>query len=67
MDNALLRQQWNLPDIVENIKECRKLLTPENLFTNANIGKGNIRQEREPTAEDMIRMMMKNKNKKLQR
>lgn len=64
VDHALLRQQWTVPDIANNVVKCRKLLTPEKLFTNANIGgEGMVRTRREHTTEDLLKIMRKKKMK----
>ena len=64
VDHALLRQQWTVPDIANNVVKCRKLLTPEKLFTNANIGgEGMVRTHREHTTEDLLKIMRKKKMK----
>ena len=63
LHHALLRQQWNLNDILVNIAQCKKLLTPRKLFTNMTVTpqKDIVEDSEDQGAEQMIRNMLKNK------
>ena len=63
LQHALLRQQWTLNDILNNIAQCKKLLTPRKLFTNMTVTpqKDLAEDSEDQGAEQMIRNMLKNK------
>ena len=63
LQHALLRQQWTLNDILNNIGQCKKLLTPRKLFTNMTVTpqKDLVEDSEDQGAEQMIRNMLKNK------
>lgn len=61
LKHALLMQQWSLENIIKNLALCRKLLTPETLFTDVTVSEDPTWKigERDTDTEDMIKMMIR--------
>lgn len=64
LKQALLRQQWTLEQIVENLQQCKTLLTPEKLLTDVTVTPDSKWKvgEKEADTEDMIKRMIRNKD-----
>ena len=54
-------QQWSLENILKNLNLCRRLLTPETLFTDVTVTGDNKWEigEKDSDTEDMIKKMIK--------
>ena len=61
LKHALLMQQWSLENILKNLNLCRRLLTPETLFTDVTVTGENKWEigEKDSDTEDMIKKMIK--------